>query len=482
MGHLLTRAVVSLAAASLIAACSSDRPIEPAGDRPATPGAIDELPAREEPPEPPPARVERKLLLFGLDGADWKLIDPLLEAGRMPNLQRLASRGVRAPLKTFKPCLSPLIWTTIATGVGPRVHGITGFTARLPGDGAEVLVTSNLRRVEALWTIASKHDHSAGVIGWWATYPAEEVDGFVISDQASTLRRENYRAALDIEAVDAGQPLPTTWPPALAEELREPLTLSARAEPELLDRFLKLDAKTKRKLLADAEVDVEDILSIFKFALLIDRSFIESGLAAAQRQRPDLTMLYLNGLDAAEHHFWKYAEPAKFGGVPKDEIARYGKVVDEYYAYMDEVLGRYLALYGDDELTVVIVSDHGHDANPHYDPKSADHFNRVCSGTHEEAPDGIIVVAGEDVRAGAVLSKPNVFDVAPTILALLGIPVGEDMPGRVLEEAIDPRFLAAHPIRTVRTHSAGRRFSPLPVKSAIGDELKKKLEGIGYIE
>ena len=482
MGQSLRIVVAPLLAALLVSTCTIERPSEPRDDGTKIKGDHDQLPERQPPPTPKPTRVERKLLLFGLDGADWRLIDPLLEAGRMPNLQRLITHGTRAPLKTFEPCLSPLIWTTIATGVGPLVHGISGFTAKLPDGGPEVLVTSNLRRVEALWNIASEHEHSAGVIGWWATFPAEEIDGFVISDQASTLRRENYRAALELENPSADQQLPTTWPVDLATALEEPLTLSARAEPALLDRFLKLDGKTKRKLLKGAAVDVEDILSIFKFALLIDRSFIESGLVATKQHNPDLTALYLNGLDAAEHHFWKYTEPDKFSDVPQDEVTRYGKIIDEYYVYMDEVLGRYLALYDADELTVVIVSDHGHEANRHHDPMSKDHFDRVCSGTHDEAPDGVIVISGKDVSQGAELKKPNVFDVTPTILALMGIPVGDDMPGRVVEEAIDPAFLKAHPIRTVPTHSAKRKYSSLPVKSAIGDELKKKLEGLGYIQ
>lgn len=482
MGRALAIAVAPFLAALLTAGCSTDRPIEPREVDRTAKGAVDELPERRIAPDPRPAKVGRKLLLLGLDGADWKLIDPLLEAGRLPNLQRLISRGTRAPLKTARPCLSPLIWTTIATGVGPLKHGITGFTAKLPDTGEELLVTSNLRRVEALWNIVSKRGRSAGVIGWWASFPAEEVRGFVISDQASTLRRQNYRAALELGEPVAGEGLPSTWPPELAAELADSLDLSARAEPGLLDRFLKLDERTKQKLMAEIEVDVESILSIFKFALLIDRSFVESGLKAVERHKPDLTALYLNGLDAAEHHFWKYIEPDKFKAVPADELTRYGKVIDEYYVYMDEVLGRYLALYDEEQLTVVVVSDHGHEANRHYDPKSKDHFDRVCSGTHDEAPDGVIIVSGKDIRRGAELNKPNVFDITPTVLALFGIPVGEDMQGRVIAEAIDPAFLAAHPITTVPTHSKDRKFSPLPVKSAIGDELKKKLEGIGYIE
>jgi hypothetical protein len=482
MGPIVIRLAVLLHAASLVVGCSTERPIEPRDVVTPATGSEDGLPSRKAPPPSRPKKVERKLLLFGLDGADWKLIDPLVAAGRMPNFSRLIARGAKAPLKTFRPCLSPLIWTTIATGVGPLRHGISGFTAEVPGTGEELLVTSNLRRVEALWNIVSAREHTVGVIGWWATYPAEEVRGFVISDQASTLRRDNYRAALSLASTDDAEDRPTTWPPALAKELAVSLQLPAKAEPDLLDRFMKLPDKDKKKLLAGGEVDVEDIRSIFKFALLIDRSFIESGAAAVKQHSPDLTALYLNGLDAAEHHFWKYLEPEKFRDVPKGDVERYAKVIDEYYVYMDEVLGRFLALYPEDQLTVVIASDHGHEANRHHDPKSEGHFDRVCSGTHDEAPDGVLVIAGKDVLTGAKLAQPSVLDITPTILALMGIPAGEDMPGRVLTEAIDPAFLAAHPVTSVPTHSADRKFSPLPVKSAIGDELKKKLEGIGYIE
>jgi predicted AlkP superfamily phosphohydrolase/phosphomutase len=229
-------------------------------------------------------------------------------------------------------------------------------------------------------------------------------------------------------------------------------------------------------------VDKEDIVSIFNFGLAIDRSFVESGLAALSRQQPDLTLFYLNGLDAAEHHFWKYIEPEKFPGVPPADVERFGKLIDEYYVYMDEVLGQLLARYPAGDVTVIVVSDHGHEANEQYAPSSADHFHRVCSGSHEHAPDGVLIMAGPRVVPGARFGvQPNIFDVAPTVLALLGLPVGEDMPGRVLTEAIDPAFLSRHPVTTVKTHSAERRYSDLPVRSEMGAALKEKLKGIGYI-
>jgi predicted AlkP superfamily phosphohydrolase/phosphomutase len=117
------------------------------------------------------------VVLIGLDGADWNIIDPLVAAGKMPNLAGLIGRGSRARLLTISPTLSPVIWTTIATGVKPERHGIVDFTAVNKDTGAAVPVTSNLRRVPALWNILSSAGRTVGFVGWWASFPAEKVNG-----------------------------------------------------------------------------------------------------------------------------------------------------------------------------------------------------------------------------------------------------------------------------------------------------------------
>ena len=428
--------------------------------------------------------VTRPVLLFGLDGATWKMIDPLLAAGRLPNFAKLIAAGARAPLKTYKPTLSPLIWTTIATGMGPKQHGIDGFVAPIPGSDQVAIVTSNMRRVKALWNILSDQMITVGIVGWWATYPAEPVNGFIVSDQANDLRRSNYLRAAHMEVPDeklAARDPRSISPPRFAPWFDKALQLEPVVTGEELGRFFELP-KERADLLTQPVGNDEDVLSIFKFAYLIDKSFIGAALTGFERLHPQFGALYLNGLDAAEHHFWKYMQPEAFKGVPKKDVARYKDVIRNYYVYMDGVLGEVLEKYPLDTSTVIVVSDHGHGPNPAHDPKSTDHFNRVCSGTHEDAPDGVLIIAGKDVVRGADLSGASVFDVAPTVLELLGAPVGEDMPGRVLEKAIEPGFLSEHPIHKVPALTARSEHSDTPIPSMMNDALKEKLRGLGYIK
>src|ERR1700675_2994796 len=94
-----------------------------------------------------------RVLLIGWDAADWKVIQPLLDAGQMPNLARLIAQGVRGNLATIYPALSPMLWTSIATGKRAYKHGIHGFTEPAE-DGLSILPIGNLgRKTKAFWNI-----------------------------------------------------------------------------------------------------------------------------------------------------------------------------------------------------------------------------------------------------------------------------------------------------------------------------------------
>src|SRR5262245_58970501 len=135
---------------------------------------------RSQPEIPPP--TGDRVVLIGIDGATWDVIRPLMKAGDLPNLRGLVERGWSGVLHSMEPMVSPALWTTIASGHVPAEHGILGFLAPTQ-DGGEAPVTSNLRRVETLWTIATRAGRTVNVIGWFVTWPAEPINGIMVSDR-----------------------------------------------------------------------------------------------------------------------------------------------------------------------------------------------------------------------------------------------------------------------------------------------------------
>src|SRR5262245_21938110 len=104
-------------------------------------------------------RSERNIpiLLVGLDGADWDVIRPMIRAGRLPNLHNLSEEGASGDLLSEPPLLSPILWTTIATGKPPTQHGITSFVVDRKGtEGGALPVQSTERKCRALWNISSE--------------------------------------------------------------------------------------------------------------------------------------------------------------------------------------------------------------------------------------------------------------------------------------------------------------------------------------
>ena len=132
---------------------------------------------------------DTKVLLIGIDGATWEIIDRLLGEGKLPTIKSLIDSGVRSPLETLKPTLSPAIWTTIVTGKLPDNHGILGFDG-VPGLTMRTLPTSQMRKTKAVWNILSDIKGTVGFINWWCTWPAEKVSGFIVSDRATYNRME----------------------------------------------------------------------------------------------------------------------------------------------------------------------------------------------------------------------------------------------------------------------------------------------------
>jgi hypothetical protein len=409
---------------------------------------------------PGPASLAQRVVLIGVDGAGWDVMDPLLARGQLPNVARLLERGVRAPLETLEPTLSPVIWTTIATGMPMEVHGIRDFVVR--EDGAERLVTSDLRRVPALWNILSQQGRSVGVVGWMVTWPAEPVEGFLVSSYTGLGRTWKGRLVRGIPD--------QTWPRDLYPRLEARM---ADVEQQLGAAFRRifprLDpgrlSETQRRVVADTR-DV----------LLGDMIQADIGTALLRERAPDFFTLYLGGVDVVGHRFWKYREPDALPyRVRAEDVAMLGDVVPNYYRFVDGIIGRVVEAAGPEAL-VLLVSDHG--MEPFQAPGVDDD---QTSGHHEQAPPGVLVVSGPGTVRGRLAGSASVFDVAPTVLHALGLPLARDMRGHPLLAAFAP----AHRGRPVYVASYRDAAAPPPAaeprETEIDGLLRERLESLGYL-
>jgi hypothetical protein len=169
-----------------------------------------------------------RILLVGIDSADWDIIGPLVEEGKLPNLTALVESGVSCDLHSLEPKQkSPTIWATIATGKLPEKHGITDFMDPL----TKKILTSNVRTARTFWDIIGERGMTVTVIGWLVSWPAEVVNGYMVTDYF------RYSPKPD-------RPLPEhlTYPDDLRDEVELLRVVSEDITEEYLDRFIDLDA------------------------------------------------------------------------------------------------------------------------------------------------------------------------------------------------------------------------------------------------
>lgn len=127
------------------------------------------------------------ILLIGVDGLEWDIVLPMVRAGKMPETAKLMQRGTYGLLETFEPTMSPVIWTSIATGKGLDKHGIKHFAWRRPDEPPQ-LYTNRHRKTKAIWNIASDYGRRVAICGWWMTFPVEPVNGVMVA-QTNTIRQ-----------------------------------------------------------------------------------------------------------------------------------------------------------------------------------------------------------------------------------------------------------------------------------------------------
>jgi hypothetical protein len=368
---------------------------------------------------------------------------------------------------------------------------VLDFT-RVTESGERVLYTNSDRKTKALWNIFTDAGRRSVVLGWWNTFPVEEISGVMVA-QVNTLEQLESRMWIRPGVGERGV-VGQVYPDELRQEVFEVLEDVDSKLPELLDSIYPDTA-------ASTSPADEAKWESCRWSVRADSSVAHIALELARTGPfPDLFLAHFGATDVIGHHFWRYHAPQEFRYPPSvARVENLGNVLTRTYQHVDSMIGELIGTMPTDT-TVFILSDHGMQAkhaDTNFDVEADDRAERE-SGGHGKGPEGVIVVAGPPIRSsGVVVPVQRLFredlpllgdvgDIAPTILALKKLPIGRDMDGAVLENLLKPGFLADLDLEFIDTHDtpqwlAGRnreRASDLPGQ----EERIEQLRSLGYLE
>jgi predicted AlkP superfamily phosphohydrolase/phosphomutase/tetratricopeptide (TPR) repeat protein len=396
-----------------------------------------------------------KTLVIGWDAADWKLLNPLLEAGKMPTLQRLLRQAASGNLATLQPVLSPLLWTSIATGRRAYEHDILSFVDGV-SDGKATPVRGHGRKTKAFWNILEEAGLRCALINWWPSYPCEKLQGPVVSDRYAATPPEMPLAEGVVKA------------PGLETLLSELRVRPEELTPAHLQPFFP-DIPASE--LADDPV-VQRATDILAQCATVHNA----ATLLLEREDWDVAAVYYQALDHFCHLAMKY-HPARLEGVSEKDFRRYHYVVEAAYRYHDMMLEKLLELAGP-EVRVLLLSDHGFQSG-HL--RTAELPDVPAAPAVEHRPYGIGILAGPGIKPGSNFFGANLLDVMPTLLHWHGLPVGEDLPGRVWQEVFQDQ-------NTPGQLPSWEDTAPLPgwqevaeAPSKTDERLAEQLTELGYL-
>jgi len=430
-----------------------------------------------------PAPHSGRTLLIGVDGLCWETLRRWREQERNQDLAWLLERGYLGPLATITPTDSPLVWTTIATGVPPEDHGVKSFRTfefpaldrmRLeipPLPGRSYLLRALMRlklaelrpvssfdmRRRPFWEIACRPERPCDVVGFWATWPPQPFHGRLVSDRFYFVKSRGggaWERTLDSY---------TTFPPQMERRLAQ-----FRIAPEELTHARLLEFVD----LSETDSAFDSVLTELRYGLAMDETYFQLAEQLLEDgARNGVFAFYFRGLDIVSHPALPFSDLYPEVPAPADQRRRFGKLVSRYYAYVFSRLRRLVERAGQDTL-VLVASDHG------FEREKEAYFN------HHFAPPGVLLALGGGAETAPAELEAGIYDIAPTLLWLTGYPPSLDMPGRPLVDLfpkLDRSSLAA----AERPRSYGYRWRNLPLKAPYDPESERQmlelLRTLGYI-
>jgi predicted AlkP superfamily phosphohydrolase/phosphomutase len=529
--------------------------------------------------------VSRPVLLIGIDGGTFEVLDPLLAAGELPVLAELLTRGTRSVLRSVVPPITPAAWSSFMTGKHPGKHGIYDFRVYNPAAYADTFVTSHALREPTLWQLLTAAGKRVAVVGLPMMYPPRADSGTIVAGFDSPSVASAFTNPPELRERILGR-FPAYSLVAVADPADPSLERDATFAAFVADVERGLDQRTAiaRELLAEGGWDVfmvhyqdVDALQHAAWRFFGDGSARAACLRAVYRRldtcldellhaAPTDALVFL----ASDHGFgshmgrlfpnallrrWGYLDwhgrhrtrlrrfmarrlgrRATRADTPWDvQVREHGfaralplvwRRTRAYVAVAEICALLYLNLRGREPEGVVapgaeaerlieelrerlvavrdprdgapifarvargvdVYPDDRHGRRPELvlTPRPGytiyrelrprlwlDH-HRLMAGTHRD--DGILVAAGAGIRAGGRAEPASIVDVMPTVLAAAGVPIPDDVDGRVLAELFtEPPAVTYVPAAGANAADGGG------LSAAEEDELARRLRGLGYM-
>ncbi len=417
----------------------------------------------------PQVSPRKKLVLLGLDALDYRQIHMLQAQGELPNLSRLFDEGRHGPLDTIKPTNSPLIWNVMATGVMPEQHGVKGYiTYRFAGTDDDnfvplargmnwlfnfidrrtgllgsVPVLADERTEPAIWEVVDMHGGTSAVVNWWPSRPVDRVQGWMVSDYGlRSLSKNTAQTPMPckLDAVDA-------QPADLCDDLLAGGALDDVPTDYCPTDWWAADERPSSKAQSLQCWPAKDAVALSIGSYLYDT------------HRPDFTAVYTHAADF--HYHYDTFEPQYYRAPDFD--GPFANEVQNRMISIDHVVGQWMDAI-DEDTVLMVISDHG--LHPVLWENGFDK-----TGSHVNEPPGVLALWGEGIEPGA-LSDAQMIDVYPTMLAVMGLPLPGNRPGKPLVDEHVERIADYGP--RVRAAASG----PTEDQSEFLDEL----EALGYME
>ncbi len=501
--------------------------------------------------------LRSKLLIIELDGATWDVMDPLIAAGKLPNISRLINKGASGNLMSDPPLISPRLWVSIFSGKRSEEHGIEFFGS-----------SSKMVRTKRIWDICNDRGLTVGVFGSFVTWPPYPVNGFIIPSLFSVG--------------------PDTYPPEYG--FLQELTLGERSKnhagrrsssriwnfADYARKFKKHGVST-RTILEGLKFSALNFVKrppqderYWKKGMLYQRICTEFFTYLYKKYNPHFATFHIHLCDAFSHRYWKYYEPEKFSNVDADAVARYRNVIPNSYIESDRTVGDFVSTAGPGA-TVIILSDHGSQAMEtlresfklkpdiflgflgidktvipanigfmtflYFQDKELmkktsamieamsfkDSGDKVFDVIYEESMfgvrlaekfwgvaidpareidagelgciefsklfsphkmdvsgdhklEGVFIASGPGIKEGVKIQDSSIYDITPTSLAVMGLPVARDMHGRVIGEM----FTSAPDIQYVDSYDS-KAVADLDHEEIDVDKVTSRLKALGYL-